>query len=81
MDWLKKIYEWCNFQNRYDAIKGWKLSPAQQKLSDMVWKNLSPNIQKALWALITIIITKYGEDAGIALWEKFLVSIKNEGLT
>jgi len=75
--WLLKVSK--VFQPKYDEIKAWNWTPAQQELVDKVWANLSPTIQKALWALITLIVTKYGASAGQELLAIVLAEIKKRG--
>lgn len=80
MNWLKSLYDKLNFQGRYDKIKSMKWTPAQQELIDAVWANLGPTMQKALWALITIIITKYGPEVGQKLFQSILDNLKKQGV-
>jgi hypothetical protein len=80
MNWLKELYAKLAFQNRYDTIKSWKLTPQQQALSDSIWDNLSPTIQKALWSLVALILAKYGPEKAQALWGAFLNAINKENI-
>ena len=76
--WLQGVAGW--FQPKYNEIKSWKWTPAQQELIDSIWEVLSPTIQKALWGLITIIITKYGPEVGQRLFQSILDSLKKQGV-
>ena len=51
-----------NLQKEYDQIKAWKLDPQTAALLDVIWKNISPSLQAALWAFIKQIYEKYGEE-------------------
>jgi len=76
---LSKIAGW--FQPKYDEIKSWELSAEQKKLLNDVWEKLSPTIKKSLWALVTLILTKYGPEIAKALLEAILKSLEKEGIT
>jgi hypothetical protein len=80
MNWLKELYAKLAFQNRYDQIKAMKWTPAQQQMIDDVWELLGPSIQKALWALVTIIISKYGPEVGQKLFQSILDNLKKQGV-
>jgi len=45
-----------------------------------VWELLGPSIQKALWALVTIIISKYGPEVGQRLFQSILDNLKKQGV-
>ena len=77
ISWLKEVAG--SFQPAYDKIKAWKLTPAQEALLDSIWKNLSPALQKTLWAFVALIFTKYGPDAAKKILESILSGIKREG--
>ena len=76
--WLENIAK--SFQPKYDEIRAWKFTPAQQELVDSIWANLGPTIQKSLWALITIVITRYGPETGQKLFQSILDNLKKQGV-
>jgi hypothetical protein len=80
MNWLKDLYAKLSFQSRYDRLKAMKWTPAQQQMIDEIWELLGPSIQKALWALVTIIISKYGPEVGQRLFQSILDNLKKQGV-
>ena len=76
--WLQEIAG--SFQPAATKIRSWKLSPQQEALMNEVWDNLSPTIQKALWAFIALILSKYGPDAAKKILENVMNSINKQGI-
>ena len=76
--WLLKIAN--SFQPKYDEIKSWKWTPAQQELIDSIWANLGPTLQKALWSLVALILAKYGPATAQSILAKVLDALKKEGI-
>ena len=80
MNWLKELYAKLAFQNRYDEIKSWKLNAQQQALVDTIWNNLSPTLQKALYAFIALLLSKYGPEVAKKILESVLTAVNKEGI-
>jgi len=59
-EWLNKIAK--SFQPAYDKIKGLKLPKEIDNMLDLIWDNLSPALQNALWKFIENLIREYGEE-------------------
>ena len=59
MNILKKISGW--FQPAYNKLIALDWPPEVKKMIDGIWNGLSPEIQKALVALIIAIYQKYGQ--------------------
>ena len=72
-EWLSAIAS--KFQPAYDSIKKWELSPKTQVLLDNVWEALTPDIKKAIWSIVTLIATRYGEERAKSFLSRVLSAI------
>lgn len=79
MNWLKNLYAKFAFQQRYDAIKAWKLNADVDRLFEEVWNKIAPSIQTAIWNFLKVMYEKYGEEAAKELLRRILDSIKSKG--
>jgi hypothetical protein len=76
--WLSEIAS--SFQPAADKVKSLKWNPVQQELIDLIWSKMGPTLQAALWALVTIIIKKYGPEVGQKLFQSILDNLKKQGV-
>jgi hypothetical protein len=75
-DILNKIYSWCNFQGRYDAIEKWDVSPETKMLINQIWLTLPVAIQSSIWSMIKKLAEQYGDEFAEAILNGVLNALK-----